>query len=246
MNQPIGSLDPRDPKYCLSHEARVRIDDAHFEGSALRAQVLAKLLARYNSKPNREDSFGEYCQTGQAAVTMHDALCKYARLVIMATARELWAYGRPINEIHTAMNEEIEGAINSLELNILDRDLLQLQLSQLLRRLNAEGPPEPQSVTRVDQANVATSERSHVEKPSRKSGPKPMTEQNRRVAELAARYEGDWRDRVSEICTLLDAELVAFPKSWRKNGCSGWVDGLDANRELVVKALEYRLKAAQK
>jgi len=76
----------------------------------------------------------------------------------------------------------------------------------------------------------------------RKSGPKPKTDENQRIANIVSQFSGNWRDNLAEICSALDLENIAFPKTWREDGCESWTDGLDTNRGLVVKALDYRLE----
>lgn len=76
----------------------------------------------------------------------------------------------------------------------------------------------------------------------RKSGPKQKRDENQRIANIVSRVSDNWRDNLAEICSALDLENIAIPKTWRKDACESWTDGLDTRRGLVVKALDYRLK----
>jgi hypothetical protein len=242
MNQPISKLDPRDPKYCLSVAARVRIDVAHLEGSAIRARVQGKILARHNSLPEPKVTLGEYWSTGHAAIEPHEAYLEYARLVMIATARELWAYGKSSKEINAAMDEEIEGAVYSLELSLLDRDFLKIKLSQLLRKLDAETPPAAESNAGRHRPEVELVHQISLEKSLRKRGPKTDFEGNRRMREI---IEGDvdWRTNIEFICERFDAAGIPLTKKLGKY--KSWEDAVLCVRSSVVKAVEYRLSTLQ-
>ena len=81
----------------------------------------------------------------------------------------------------------------------------------------------------------------------RKRGPRPDQETAARVAEVVSRVvpNGDWRPKVDDICEALDEKQVPFPRPWRRNRqCRSWSDCLE--RDIVIKAIEYRLKIAKK
>ena len=80
---------------------------------------------------------------------------------------------------------------------------------------------------------------------SRKRGPKPDLETASRVAEIVARVapDGDWRPKLDDICDALDGQNIPFPRTWRrKRQCRSWADCCE--RDVVVKAIEYRLRIA--
>jgi hypothetical protein len=82
--------------------------------------------------------------------------------------------------------------------------------------------------------------------PPRKRGPKPDHETALLVATIVARVapDGDWRSRVDDVCDALDDEQVPVPATWRRNrNVRKW--GLCDDRDIVVKAIEYRLGIAK-
>ena len=60
MDRPLRNLDARDPKFCLSFAARVRIDDADAEGDAIRTRADGRILARHRFAPEPNADFNEY------------------------------------------------------------------------------------------------------------------------------------------------------------------------------------------
>jgi hypothetical protein len=82
--------------------------------------------------------------------------------------------------------------------------------------------------------------------PPRKRGPKPDHETALLVATIVARVapDGDWRSRVDDVCDALDDEQVPVPATWRRNrNVRKW--SLCDDRDIVVKAIEYRLGIAK-
>jgi hypothetical protein len=80
----------------------------------------------------------------------------------------------------------------------------------------------------------------------RRRGPKPDYEMAQRVAAIIERTVpgGDWRSRLDEVCEALDDEHVPVPSTWRRNrNCRNW--SLCLERDVVVKAIEYRLQQAR-
>lgn len=84
--------------------------------------------------------------------------------------------------------------------------------------------------------------------PKRKHGPTPDLDSAKLVAAVVDRKapEGNWRPKWEEVCEALDAAEVPSPKKWRnfKPPYKCWADCVD--RALAVKAIQYRLKLAQK
>ena len=133
----LSKLAPGDPKSCLPDAARIRIQDAHIAGEAIRAKAVGKVLTRYTTAPEPRGTLEHYRDAGEGAVKLREANLKYARVVLDVTAREFWTFGKSPNEIRELMRDEIEGAIRSLGLSDY-RDLLEIELTQLLNRLGAE------------------------------------------------------------------------------------------------------------
>ena len=80
----------------------------------------------------------------------------------------------------------------------------------------------------------------------RKRGPKPDLETTVRVAEIVTRVapDGDWRSKLDDVCDALDEDEIPCPKTWRKNrNYRCWGDCVE--RDIVVKAIEYRLEIAK-
>ena len=80
-------------------------------------------------------------------------------------------------------------------------------------------------------------------KPKRRRGRATKYEVYMRVAEVVQRIapDGDWPDKLDEICKALDEGKVDSPK-WRDTDCRRWSGCVE--EELVVKAVDYRLKVA--
>jgi hypothetical protein len=79
----------------------------------------------------------------------------------------------------------------------------------------------------------------------KKRGPKPDHDTAQRVFAIVARVEpdGDWRSNLDETCEALDEGHVPVPSTWRRNrDCRSWSVCLE--RDVVVKAIEYRLRLA--
>ena len=98
--------------------------------------------------------------------------------------------------------------------------------------------PKTPDPTRADGEVVAASA-------PRKRGPKPDHDTALRVFEIVARVapDGDWRSNLCEICEALDEGHVPVPSTWRRNrDCRSWSVCLE--RDVVVKAIEYRLRLA--
>jgi hypothetical protein len=107
------------------------------------------------------------------------------------------------------------------------------------------GPAQPCQVEPAACPEPASPEHTPKD-PPRKRGPKPDRETALLVATIVARVapEGDWRSRVDDVCDALDDEQVPVPATWRRNrNVRKW--SLCDDRDIVVKAIEYRLGIAK-
>lgn len=104
---------------------------------------------------------------------------------------------------------------------------------------------EPVPQTGLEPPNV-TEAGERVPAP-RKRGPKPDYENAERVADTVARVapDGDWRSKLDDVCEALHDEGIPFPKVWRSKdrNCRTWMDFPE--REIAIKAIEYRLEVAK-
>jgi hypothetical protein len=78
-------------------------------------------------------------------------------------------------------------------------------------------------------------------------GPKPDRENHAKVEEIVGRYGTDWTKDSSlpELCAELDRARIPIPKHWPLRIKSrSWSRALENDRNLVVKAIKDRLKAA--
>ena len=139
---PLSGLPADDPKNDLSEPARRRIQDARLEGEKIRARALAVTDARFQSEPDREDDFIEYCCTGQAALELTEAKMQAARTVLSVMTQEFRMAGKSRRELCQIMRDELEGAVYSLALTSLQRDLLWMELD-----LYKSGPTEQRNQT---------------------------------------------------------------------------------------------------
>ena len=83
-----------------------------------------------------------------------------------------------------------------------------------------------------------------------KRGPKTDVENHAKVEQIIAVFGADWRtdDNLEEICRQLDEADVPVPKTWRARAdgkSHTWMRALENYRDLVVKAITDRLKAAK-
>lgn len=85
------------------------------------------------------------------------------------------------------------------------------------------------------------------ELPSRRYGPQPDMESHRRVHEIVSKYP-NWKGQkeLEAICEKLTVAGIAIPESWRtrRQPANDWVGGLETDKELTIKAIEYRLRQA--
>ena len=97
-----------------------------------------------------------------------------------------------------------------------------------------------------DWTHGAGAERIKTKGKGRKRGPKPDAKMALRVAQIVPQVapDGDWRSKLDEVCDALDEAQIPCPSRWRKKRhCQGWCDYDD--REIAVKAIEYRLGMAE-
>ena len=84
-----------------------------------------------------------------------------------------------------------------------------------------------------------------------KRGPQTDMENHLKTAKIVAKFGPDWmtEDNLREVCQELDQQGVPIPKGWptRSDGRSrSWCRGRENYRNLVVKAIKDRLKAADR
>jgi hypothetical protein len=83
----------------------------------------------------------------------------------------------------------------------------------------------------------------------RKRGPKPNHDAAACAAEIVARIapEGNWKDKLQEICKALDLAEIPYPKTWptREVPLNSWEDGATLDPELAKKAIDHWLDVAK-
>jgi hypothetical protein len=177
-----------------------------------------------------------------------------------------FTYNRRNLDWYIDQQHKKQGALPAAE---VDRLLIE-QESSLLQTINVARPseelpmeepaaaaePQPERKSRTPiwsrdgGSNIWNVPTEKSDKPQRKRGPKPDTENHQRVAAIIRRYDDDWilDDNLLEICEALDAQHVPIPKKWpsRTDGKShSWSRGLQNYPTLVIKAIKDRLKAAE-
>jgi hypothetical protein len=126
--------------------------------------------------------------------------------------------------------------------------------AEALSRAASRGAQKPAMTTNPDEltrVEAKAENAPNVNGPNatgegRKRGPRPDPETAVRVAEIVTRVapDGDWRSKLDDVCGALDEEKIPCPKRWRKNrDYRCWGDWLE--RDIVVKAVEYRLQIAK-
>ena len=82
-----------------------------------------------------------------------------------------------------------------------------------------------------------------------KRGSRPDTENHFKVADIVRPYGDTWKDAdtLDKICSELDAAKVPPSKAWssREPSARSWERAAGNYPDLVIKAIEYRLKRAQ-
>jgi hypothetical protein len=110
----LSGLQPGDQRNLLSEDARRRLDRAHLEAERIRLQ------AEYEIQTEALDPSGFTAQRKRKKATF-DA----AREVLKTLSQEYGALNLGFHKFRECLDEEIEGATNSLELSALERQLLE-------------------------------------------------------------------------------------------------------------------------
>jgi len=147
-------------------------------------------------------------------------------------------------QLQALLNEQLYAQLRARVFDVVNAELGVLEAEGELAE-----PPEPVGDTGRKAESAALAPPSTLPKPngqSRKRGPKPDHEGAARVAEIVARVvpDGDWRPKLDDICDALDQEHIPCPQTWRKRDrtCRNWADYDE--RANAIKAIEYRLRAA--
>jgi hypothetical protein len=81
-----------------------------------------------------------------------------------------------------------------------------------------------------------------------KPGPRPDIETAVRALDSVTRVAGaaHWKNKLDEICNVLDQDGIPVPKTWKKNhGLENWTDAAESERDLAKKAIAHHLKVAK-
>ena len=117
----------------------------------------------------------------------------------------------------------------------------------------AATPTPPSSIAPAETRNPnatkgeATAPEEQISAPApRKRGPKRDYETALQVAAVITQLapDGNWRERVEEICDGLDEAEVGRAKPWKKRGYRTWSDCFLGERGLVNKAIEHHIDLA--
>ena len=117
--------------------------------------------------------------------------------------------------------------------------------SRSLRRIGNADPPPIETVPDALQVQPAGATAGTP----KKRGPKPDHETALRVTEIIKTVapDGDWKDKLEEVCRALDKAEPPYPKTWPKRDLSlkNWEDGAGFEPALAKKAIEHLLKLAK-
>jgi hypothetical protein len=137
---PLSRLLPDDPRNRLSTDARRRVDRAHVEADAIRLRAEVDIKSK-GTPVARADSI-----RGRANL-------KAAKHVLGVLSEEYGKLCLSFRDFSDIMHQEIEGAVNSLELSGIEQRLLQTELlfpppSPMAARAGARGSaPKPASAS---------------------------------------------------------------------------------------------------
>jgi hypothetical protein len=123
----LPGLAPNDPHNLLSNSARRRIGEAIGAADLLRTRVLEQIETRLHGEQDKR-SFGEYCDSGQAAIEIRQSFLDSARLILSASLKEFRGVVTSIRQLAEIMELELESIVNSFQLTLLQRDLLRQEL----------------------------------------------------------------------------------------------------------------------
>ena len=117
--------------------------------------------------------------------------------------------------------------------------------AEAYRRIGNADPPPIETVPDALQVQPAGATAGTP----KKRGPKPDHETALRVTEIIKTVapDGDWKDKLEEVCRALDKAEPPYPKTWPKRDLSlkNWEDGAGFEPALAKKAIEHLLKLAK-
>jgi hypothetical protein len=113
---PLLGLTPGNPQNHLSGAARRRVARAHLESERIRWDAVALIDAKGIERDGKA-----------AQYKINQANLKAAKVVLRVLHEEYSKLGMPIREFWECMNQEIEGAVNSLELLDSQKRLLEIE-----------------------------------------------------------------------------------------------------------------------
>jgi len=129
---------------------------------------------------------------------------------------------------------------------------LQLWRADAYRRMGDTEPPPIEALPGAPARLLAPSPTGTTISAAtpRKRGPKPGHETAARVAEITTTLakDGDWKDKLEEICSALDKAELPYPKTWPRRDLplKSWEDGAMIEPRLAKKAIEHLLKLAKR
>jgi hypothetical protein len=133
----------------LSAQARRNIEKAHIEGDLKVGAALEEA-----AQDNRSQRAAE-----------RRANIEKARIVITATAAEFWAMGKRGREFFAIMDEQIEAAVNSLELDTSNRNQFRREVARDYKfrepepeLVSAAAPPDPRDPEEIARRKVRRTE----------------------------------------------------------------------------------------
>jgi hypothetical protein len=79
-----------------------------------------------------------------------------------------------------------------------------------------------------------------------RSGPRPNLGMAQETAQIVDRTRAGkpWKTQLDAIAEALDDAHIPCPKPWKKRGIHNWVEAATADREVAIKAIDYRLRIA--
>jgi hypothetical protein len=135
-----------------------------------------------------------------------------------------------------AEHPNIRAVDNPIEVG--DLDALEFKLGEML-----EVPVGSSGHSLAENVSEATQRKPR--------GPQPQMARHRTIAEVVAPYRQDWKrePNLNRVADQLDKAGVEVRKTWtqiRPRAVRSWTRAVDSIPHLVVKAIEYSLRMAQR
>jgi hypothetical protein len=121
---PLRKLPANDPENLLSPEARQRIQRMYIQVDRIKLQAEHQAVLRYEAEADRGRSFDEFVSSGQTSIDLANAKMEAARECLRVVQKEFQELGLPDRKLDQIVQEWLESVANSLELSMLDRELL--------------------------------------------------------------------------------------------------------------------------